>query len=141
MVDSPVGKKCRDCARNITHIQESTPRQVILAFIAATLVAIPAALLFSHIYFFIGPVLYGGLVGEVALRAGQRRRSLAMQVAAGAAAVLGGLVPVLLAMRHAHGVPADPADAPTVGLSLDLIYPAAMVLVGAAIAVSRVRYL
>ena len=90
MVNSPVGKKCRDCARNRTHLVKSSPRQVILAFVAATAVAIPTGfvVVYSHM-FWILPFFYGALVGEVALRAGQRRRSLAMQVSAGLAALIG----------------------------------------------------
>ena len=92
MVDTPaVGG--RDCARNRTHLSESTPGQVVLAFVAATCVAIPAGFVMTHIPIFIlGAAIYGALVGEVALRAGKRRRSVAMQVAAGLAAFIGAVV-------------------------------------------------
>lgn len=146
MVDSPVGKKCRDCARNRTHIYESKPQQVLLAFVAATLVAIPAGFAMHLIpIIYIAPVLYGGLIGEVALRAGQRRRSLAMQVATGLAAVLGGLIgcglPALLATRQAAAMEGTLVTVPLTLWAGSLFYPAALVLVGAVIAVSRVRYL
>lgn len=146
MVDSPVGKKCRDCARNRTHIYESKPHQVLLAFAAATLVAIPAGFAMHLIpIIYIAPVLYGGLVGEVALRAGQRRRSLAMQVATGAAAVVGGLIgcglPALLSARQEAMMDGAQMGQPLMIWAGALFYPAALVLVGAVIAVSRVRYL
>src|ERR1051325_8745741 len=95
MVDSPVGKKCRECAQNRTHVTESNPQQVTLAFLAATAVAIPLGFVMQFTGFFVAPFVYGYLVGEVALRAGQRRRSLAMQAAAGCAALLGGLIGML----------------------------------------------
>src|SRR5579864_5153263 len=85
MVDSPVGKKCRDCAKNRTHVEESSPRQVVPAFLAATAVAIPTGFVLLKFLVLLLPFVYGGLVAEVALRAGQRRRSTAMQVAAGGA--------------------------------------------------------
>ena len=141
-----MGKKCRDCARNRTHIYESKPHQVLLAFVAATVVAIPAGYAMHMIpIIYIAPVLYGGLIGEVALRAGQRRRSLAMQVATGAAAVIGGLIgcglPALLAARQEAMMEGVPASLPLEMWAGWMFYPAALVLVGAVIAVSRVRYL
>src|SRR4051812_26106380 len=87
MVDSPVGKKCRSCARPHTHLEESTGGQVAVGFAAALAVAIPAGCLMQQFTFlFLLPIVYGWLVGEVARRAG-RSRSLATQAAAGAAAL------------------------------------------------------
>ena len=63
MVDTPVGKKCRDCAQNRTHLAESTPRQVLLAFLAATLVAVPAGWVMQEVpLVFIAPAIYGYVV-------------------------------------------------------------------------------
>ncbi len=146
MVDSPVGKKCRDCARNRSHLHTSTPKNVLLAFAAASAVAVPAAFAMHLIpLIYIAPVVYGGVVGEVALRAGQRRRSPAMQCAAGVAALLGGLagcalpgvLPLLLARADA---PAGSAELPSMAWSLALGYPLVMTLIGTAVAVSRVRF-
>lgn len=142
MVDSPVGKKCRDCARNRVHITESTPRQVLLAFGAATLAALPAGLIMYTIPFlFISAFAYGWVVAQVALWAGQRRRSLAIQVAAGLAALIGALpgwVPALFMMLAGRSE-AGPG-LPIVALPV-LGYPLAMTAIGIAVAVSRVRFL
>ncbi len=89
MVDTPVGKKCRSCAQPRTHLLESDPRQVAAAFLGAVLTAFVGGIVVQQVGFFLLAFPYGWLVGEVALRAGQRRRSLAMQIATGCAAVLG----------------------------------------------------
>jgi hypothetical protein len=92
MVDTPVGKKCRACARNQSHVTESSPQYVALAFAAATAVAIPAGWLVFVLPIKIIPAfIFGALVAEVTLRVGKRRRSAAMQAAAGIAAAIGGL--------------------------------------------------
>jgi hypothetical protein len=143
MVDTPVGKKCRDCARNRTHLSESTPGQVALAFVAATCVAIPAGWVMHFIpIIFLGAAIYGALVGEVTLRAGRRRRSVAMQVAAGLAAFIGGVLGspffwfALQLARHPGGGVALAHFA-----SFSLVYGLASTAIGVAIAVSRVRFL
>lgn len=141
MVDSPVGKKCRDCARNRVHINESSPRQVLLSFAAATVVALPAGLLMYTIPFlFISAFAYGWVVAQVALWAGQRRRSLAMQVATGIAALIGGLPGWLLPVYTMLSGRADAAEGlPVMGLPA-IGYPLAMTAIGVAVAVSRVRF-
>src|SRR5687768_17253132 len=74
LVDTPVGKKCRACAQHRTHLVESTPGQVLRAFLAAAAVALPTAWLVHETRIFILAFPYGYLVAEVALRAGQRSR-------------------------------------------------------------------
>src|SRR5438045_1763306 len=107
MVDSPVGKKCRTCARPHTHLEESTGGQVALGFLAGTAVAIPAGCLVQQVaQLFILPIVYGWLVAEATRRAGQRSRSRAMQAAAGAAALIGA---VLGAMIHLEPFRFNPA--------------------------------
>lgn len=137
MVDSPVGKKCRDCARSRTHLLESSPLQVLGAFVLATLAAVPAAWAMHLIpIFYIVPVIYGAVVGEAALVGGKRSRSPAIQAAAGLAAVLGGVVGygIWIMPRLGGGLPAS-------AWLMLLGYPLVMTVLGAAVAVSRVRFL
>jgi hypothetical protein len=147
MVDTPVGKKCRDCARNRTHVTESSPRQVLPAFFVATLAALPMGLLLQALAFPVIPaVIFGYLVAQVALWAGQRRRSLAMQVAAGLAALIGALAGSLPQL-FLWGVLlfGRPPETPVPGLQVHaitgLVIPLLNTIIGTAVAVSRVKYL
>lgn len=144
MVDTPVGKKCRACAKNRSHLTESAPHEVALGFLAALAVAIPAGWLMHMIPFlFVGAVVYGWVVAEVMLRAGRRRRSLAMQVAAGIAAFTGGMVgnPGLW-MLLSHLLKGGEEGVPVwVVVQGALGYPLVLTLIGVGIAVSRVRSL
>jgi hypothetical protein len=139
MVDSPVGKKCRDCARNRTHIAEAGAKQVLPALLVASLVAVPAGFILLRIGFvFVLPFVYGALVGEAALRAGQRRRSLLMQAVAGVAALIGGLVGLALQ------IPMSPNDPATISFHWSAAlspYPLIATGLGVVAAVSRVRFL
>jgi len=133
MVDTPTGKKCRECARSRTHLTESNARQVSTTFVVALAVALPMGWLMHAIPLLIlGPVLFGYVVGEAALRAGQRRRSAAMQVATGGAALVGGLAGTALTVG-----PALSSGAPWLSL---VGWPLAMTLLGVVVAVSRVRF-
>lgn len=141
LVDTPVGKKCRACADSRTHLQESTPKQILLAFLAATAVAVPAAAMTMAVPIFILAFPYGYLVGEVALRAGQRRRSIAMQVVTGLAAAIGGGIALLFRLPAVvRLLGADEVMWTDVFYSL-LGYPLFVAVIGVAVAVSRVRYL
>ena len=138
MVDTPVGKKCRECAQNRTHLVESDARQVFRAFLAALAVALPAGWFMQHLPIFIVAFPYGFVVAEAALWAGQRRRSLAMQVVTGIAALVGGIVGA--GLRIAPGVGAQAGNGFFWALAFS---PWALLLtaIGVAVAVSRVRYL
>lgn len=144
MVDTPVGKKCRACARNRSHLTESTTREVALAFVAATAVAIPAGWVMQMVPLMILPaVVYGGLIAEVALRAGKRRRSVAMQIATGVAAFIGGMLGshrlwMLLPLLFRGGGDEMP---PLLAVESMLAFPLLSTLIGVGIAVSRVRSL
>lgn len=137
MVDSPVGKKCRACARNQTHLSESSPRQVLLGFAGALLVAVPAAWLANQIPIFLLAFPYGFLVAEAALRASQRSRSLAVQVATGMASVSGALLGALLPHAGMEGIPGG--GLPLWVLSSPWVW--VFTVLGTVVAVSRVRYL
>jgi hypothetical protein len=138
MVDTPVGKKCRACADNRTHLSISTPTQVLMAFTGAMAVAVPAGWMAQQFLIFLLALPYGWLVGEVALRAGQRSRSGAVQVVTGLAAVLGGVLGA--ALPHSHGLAAGlgPGFSPEAALSVPVLLFTAL---GTIAAVSRVRFL
>lgn len=144
MVDTPVGKKCRACAKNRTHVTESTPSGVALAFVAATAVALPAGWVMQAVPLMVIPaVMYGGLIAEVTLRVGKRRRSVAMQVAAGVAAFIGGVAGsqrlwMLLPLLFKGGGDGMP---PLMMIQTMIAFPLISALIGVGIAVSRVRSL
>lgn len=144
MVDTPVGKKCRACARNRSHLTESTPQEVALAFIAATAVAIPAGWVMQTIRIMpLSAVIYGWLIAEVALRVGKRRRSVAMQVATGVAAFVGGAVAspgLWMALSMLLRGSRDEMP-PLVAHPSSLLFPLLSILIGVGFAVFRVRSL
>ena len=138
MVDTPVGKKCCPCAQSRTHLSESTPRQVLLAFVAATVAAVVCGWVVQRIPLL--PILafpYGFIVAEVALRAGSWSRSRAMQVAAGLAALIGGVVGAALILPSGM----DEVTAGFYWQRATHAYPLILTIIGVAVAVSRVRYL
>jgi hypothetical protein len=133
MVDAPVGKKCPKCARMTSHVTESMPQYVALAFMAAAAVSLPAGWLMFRVPIMILPaVMYGWLIAEVTLRVGKRRRSSGMQAAAGVAAAIGALagsvrawLPLLLGggLESLSGA----------------MWPLISIAIGVMVAVSRVR--
>lgn len=139
LVDTPVGKKCRPCATNRTHLEESTGGQVGLAFLAALVVAVIGGWLVHTVHFI--PILavpFGYVVAEVALRAGKRSRSRAMQVAVGLATLIGAFV--------GAGLPGPAATLGVAPAAFSLkacLQPFALIVTGVSVvvAVSRVRYL
>lgn len=137
MVDSPVGKKCRPCARNQTHLSTSSGRQVAQAFLAALVVAVPAGWLAQQISLIILAFPYGWLVGEAAFRAGQRSRSLAVQVVTGLAALAGALAGSALPRPATF----EELGAGFVAVVLMNPWTWVFAVLGVAAAVSKVRYL
>lgn len=140
LVDTPVGKKCRPCAENRTHLEESSAGQVARAFLAATAVAIPAGWVMQQFPIVLLALPYGWLVAEVARLAAQRSRSTGVQIVTGIAAALGGLLGAAMrlpgTMGGADGFAFHWLDFSGRGL-LSLLATA----LGVAVAVSRVRYL
>jgi hypothetical protein len=100
-VVTPVGMKCRACAGRAVSVDEPTGRQMGVA-LAASLGAGLALGWISLFFFVLGGAIFGYLVGEVTLRAGSRRRGTAMQVIAGAGALLGGLLWHLPGFAQGH---------------------------------------
>lgn len=100
MVDSPVGKKCRECASTRTHLDEASHRQILVGALATFAVAIPTGIVMQSFPLLVLPaVLYGWLVSEVAIRSSGRKRSLPIQIAAGAAALTGSGIGLIAANR------------------------------------------
>jgi hypothetical protein len=137
MVDTPVGKKCRPCAQNRTHLSESSARQVVLGLLGAMAVAIPASWLAQQIPILLLAFPYGWLVGETAFRAAGRSRSLAVQVATAVASVAGGVMGALLPRP---GMADLPVEVPTTAV-LSNHWLWIFIVFGTLAAVSRVRYL
>ncbi len=138
MVDTPVGKKCRECAANRTHLSQSSARQVTLALLAALAVALPAGAVLHQVPLLVLPAFaYGYVVGLAGLWGGQRSRSLAVQVATGAAALVGALVGAGVVMLPGEGGPGSGGLAwqPNLGL-----IPMLNTGLGTFAAVSRVRF-
>jgi hypothetical protein len=144
MVDSPVGKKCRECAANKTHITQSTPLDAVLGLVVGTVAAAVSGWIMAQVGFFLLAFIYGAIVGEAVLRAGHRRRSLTMQIVAGASAIGGGFIGKAVIMQGSKVLDEAGEAFLAPGLHWDLaLQPEWLVLVGigAAMAVSRVRFL
>src|SRR5688572_14874911 len=136
MVDSPVGKKCRACAKNQTHLEESSARQIAQGFIGALVIAIPAGWLAFQIPLILLAFPYGWLVGEVGFRAAQRSRSLAVQAVTGIAAVIGALVGAGLPQPGPGGLDGLPEALPFAYLMSPWLW--IFTVFGTMVAVSRV---
>lgn len=142
MVDSPVGKKCRECARPGHHLAKTAPQQVLLALLVACAVALPAAVVMHQVpLLFLPAAIYGYVVAEVALWAGKRGRGLAMQAATGVAAAFGAIVTAGLVMRS--GV--DPETGRAMERGIQYVWHFGLfdllnVAIGVTSAVSRVRF-
>lgn len=131
LIDTPVGKKCRPCADNRTHLTESHPGGVAAAYLVALALSFVGMLVigpFTGILLLAGP--FGYAVAECALRAGKRSRSLAMQVAVGVATLAGGLMGSAILLEGS-----------VVSWQLPGIWDAAFVVIGTSIAVGRVRFI
>lgn len=132
MVDTPVGKRCRECSSNKTHLSESTPLQVARAGVGALLAALVSAGMVAQLgYLIVLLPIYGYVVGEAALWAGQRRRSRAIEVVTGLSALLGGVATGI----GPWGAGVGPEMLATA------MWPFLLGVVGAAVAVGRIRYL
>ena len=99
-VRTPVGFRCPDCVRaqSATFYNAGWMDYVIAAVVAlilSVIVGFLAPLVGWFFMIFIGPAA-GGLIGEVIFRATRRRRGRQMWLVAGAAMVLGVVLPVLV---------------------------------------------
>lgn len=133
MVPGPVGVRCRTCSRqNLDAIMVGSPRQYLLAAAGALGSALALGWLTQIGFFFLWIWLsaaYGYAVGEMTLRGGGRKRGLAMQFVAGAAAALGSAAWALsFGQRPVIALVLHPLD--LVGIGLGVFF-----------AVGHVRYL
>jgi hypothetical protein len=90
MVESPVGYKCRECGRAKITKGGVKLRQLALALLLGLVAAVVAAPVARFIPFmFLGPVLYGGAVGEAARRGGGGHRTWQFAAIAAVCALAG----------------------------------------------------
>jgi hypothetical protein len=134
MVTSPVGLRCRDCARQNSPVEHASPVQYLLATLAALVAGVALGWMLTFI-FWLGAA-YGWLVAEATLRAGGRRRGIGMQVIAALGALLGALLWHLPGFAAGH-------PAPLSSLAVVLREPFALVGIGLGVffAVVHVRHI
>ena len=90
MVESPVGYKCRECGRAKIIMGGVKLRQLALALgLGVAVVAAPVARFVP--FFFLGPILFGAVVGEATRRGAGGHRTWEFAAIAGACAVAGAL--------------------------------------------------
>jgi len=99
MVESPVGYKCKECGSHKFTKGGVKPRQLALAAAFGLGAAVVAAPVASYIPFmFLGPILFGGVVGEATRRGGGGHRTWHFAAIAGLCALAGSLVSGLFGM-------------------------------------------
>ena len=94
-VSTPVGYKCKECARQLPSARRAVkPKQLALAMAASAAVGVGGAFLLAFLgfYYWLGAVVLGIATGEAARRASGGHRSTPIGVAAGGSALLGALV-------------------------------------------------
>jgi hypothetical protein len=92
MVESPVGYKCRECGRARIRRGGVKPRQLLTAAAYGLAAAVVLAPFVRFVPFFLlGPLLFGGLVGEATRRGGGGHRSWQFASIAAACAFVGPL--------------------------------------------------
>lgn len=135
---TPVGYKCRDCAKPARTAGDVSVGLAARAAVITLLAAFLGGLVLRLIPFlFLSALGYGWVVGEVAFASSRRRSGVVVEVIAGVSAVIGMLAPSLLVgLSHAGLSAVD-----WVGL-LHLTDPLYLVVMGlaAVTSVSRVRY-
>lgn len=91
-VPTPVGYKCKECARQLPSARRTVkPKQLLFALIAASLVGIGGAFLLAYLgfYFWLGSILLGIATGEAARRASGGHRTSEIAAVAGLSVVAG----------------------------------------------------
>ncbi len=93
MVDTPVGYKCRECGRARISRGGVKPAQLLRAALFGLGAAVVLAP-FAHLvpFFFLGDLVYGGLVGEATRRGAGGHRTAEFAAIAAGCAVAGVLV-------------------------------------------------
>jgi hypothetical protein len=91
-VNTPVGYKCKECARPLPSARRAVkPRQFAYAAAAAGVVGIGGAFALAALgfYFWLGGILLGVLAGEAARRASGGHRTGAIAAVAGMSVLIG----------------------------------------------------
>ena len=91
-VSTPVGYKCRECARQLPSARRVVkPKQLALAIAAALGVGVGGAFLvaIAGLGYWLVAIVHGALTGEAARRASGGHRGAAIAAVAGASALLG----------------------------------------------------
>ncbi len=92
MVESPVGYKCKECGRAKITKGGVKPRQLALAAAFGLVAAVVAAPVAHFVPFlFLGPILFGGVVGEATRRGGGGHRTWHFAAIAAVCALAGAL--------------------------------------------------
>jgi len=92
MVESPVGYKCKECGRARITQGGVKPRQLALGAACGLVAAVVAAPLARFVpFFFLGPLVYGGVVGEATRRGGGGHRTWHFAAIAAVCALVGAL--------------------------------------------------
>jgi hypothetical protein len=100
MISAPVGYKCKECGRARITKGGIKLRQVALAALFGLVAAAVAAPVASFVPFmFLGPILFGGVVGEATRRGGGGHRTWQFATIAAACAFVGSFTPI------AFGIP------------------------------------
>jgi hypothetical protein len=95
MVPTPVGYKCKECAKQLPSARRTVkPRQLVAALIAADVIGIGGAFLIAvtGMRFWLVGLLLGVLTGEAARRASGGHRTGSIAAAAGISVILGALI-------------------------------------------------
>lgn len=132
---TPVGYKCRDCARPDRSISDLPLPLLIRCLVATFAAGIFGGIIVNSIglYFLFAPFL-GYIIGEVAVKSSGRRFGVKTEIIAGAATLLGLVLPRLVAYPPGSLM----GLVRTLGLT-DLLFVLG-VAIAVVIAVGRVRY-
>jgi hypothetical protein len=91
-VTTPVGYKCRECARQLRSARrEIKPKQLAISVVAALAVGVGGALALAMLgfYWWLATIALGALTGEAARRGSGGHRGSAIAAVAGSSALLG----------------------------------------------------
>ena len=107
MVSGPVGFLCPNCGRGGNPLYVISPPRFVLAVIAGIVAGTLAGFLLQAIsgmfiwgIFFVAPLI-GGLLGEVILRATNRKRGRMVELLAGISVIVGALLSVVVSRTWA----------------------------------------
>ncbi|HSQ21936.1 MAG TPA: hypothetical protein VLQ52_03975 [Coriobacteriia bacterium] len=94
-MSTPVGYKCRECARQLPSARRTVkPRQLALAIVVSLAVGVGGAFALAALglFFWLGALLLGIITAEAARRASGGHRTAAIAASAGAGVLIGTFV-------------------------------------------------